>query len=169
MSVSTVTHSGTHALNLHPRGYSTAKHMGGGGLARRSESKPPKYLSKNSNIKNKLKPYLLNIPKVQAESSEISNLGQIFIFTENCTPTVLIIHVSHFSYPLTIVQINIFEEPHNIFSQPKSQTPNYRAIPSVFLTIECPPPPLGNLHLFFMMDKVFELHAENFYIIGLYI
>ena len=130
MSVSTVTHSDTHALNLHPRGHSIAKHMGG--LARRSESKLPKYLSKNSNIKKKLKPYLLNIPKVQAESSEVSNLGQIFIFTENCTPTGLIIHVSHFSYPLTIAQINIFEEPHNIFSQPKPRPQTIDPSPPYF-------------------------------------
>ena len=47
--------------------------------------------------------------------------------------------MNYFSYPLTIVQTNIFEEPQNIFSQPKSQTPNYRASPPVFLTIECPP------------------------------
>ena len=47
--------------------------------------------------------------------------------------------MNHFSYPLTIVQINIFKEPQNIFSQPKSQTPNYRASPPVFLTTECPP------------------------------
>ena len=37
--------------------------------------------------------------------------------------------MNHFSYPLTIVQINIFEEPQNTFFQPKSQTPNYRASP----------------------------------------
>ena len=50
--------------------------------------------------------------------------------------------MNHFSYPLNIVQINIFEEPQNIFSQPKSQTPNYRAAPPpVFLTIEGPLPP----------------------------
>ena len=35
-----------------PRGHSITKHMGGG-LARRSESKTPNYLSKNSNIKKK--------------------------------------------------------------------------------------------------------------------
>ena len=110
---------------------------GGGGLARRPESKIPKYLSKNSNIRKMLKSYLLNILKVQSESSRISNLVQIFIFTENCTP---IIHMNHFSYHLTIVQINIFEEPQSIFSQPKfpdpklsSQPPppyfNYRVVP----------------------------------------
>ena len=37
----------------------------------------------------------------------------------------LIIYMNHFSYPLTIFQIYIFEEPQNIFSQPKSRTPNY--------------------------------------------
>ena len=51
----------------------------------------------------------------------------------------LIIHMNHFSYPLTIVQINILEEPQNICSQPKSQTPKYRASPlAVFLTTESP-------------------------------
>ena len=41
--------------------------------------------------------------------------------------------MNHFSYPVTIVQINIFDEPQNIFSQPKSQTPNYRAsLPRIF-------------------------------------
>ena len=67
-----------------------------------------------------LKSYLLNILKVQSESSKISNLRQIFIFTENCTPNF--IHMSNFSYSLTIVEINIFEEPQNIFSQPIPQT-----------------------------------------------
>ena len=37
-----------------------------------------------------LKSYTLNILKVQSESSKISNLGQIFIFTENCTPNCLL-------------------------------------------------------------------------------
>ena len=32
-----------------------------------------------------LKSYPLNFLKVQSKSSKISNLGQIFIFTENCT------------------------------------------------------------------------------------
>ena len=50
--------------------------------------------------------------------------------------------MNHFSYPLTFVQINIFEEPQNIFStkipDPKlsSQPP---VEPPVFFTIECPP------------------------------
>ena len=57
-----------------------------GGLAQRSESKAPKYLSKKINIKKMLKSYPLNILKVQSESSKIGNLGQIFIFTENCIP-----------------------------------------------------------------------------------
>ena len=33
-----------------------------------------------------LKSYPLNIPKVQSKSSKISNLGQNFISSENCTP-----------------------------------------------------------------------------------
>ena len=66
-------------------------------------------------------PPSLNRVKVQSDSSKISSLGQIFIFTENCT---LIIHMNHFSYPQTIVQINIFKEPQNILSNqnPRSQT-----------------------------------------------
>ena len=41
--------------------------------------------------------------------------------------------MNHFSYPITIVQIDIFDEPQNIFSEPKSQTPNYRAnLPRIF-------------------------------------
>ena len=73
--------------------------------------------------------YPLNILKVQPECSKISNLGQIFICTDNCPPNNLIIYINHFRYPQTIVQINIFEEPQNIFSQPNSQTPNYLAAP----------------------------------------
>ena len=45
-------------------GHSITKHTGW--LAQRSESKPPKYLSKNSNIKKMLKSYSLNILKVQS-------------------------------------------------------------------------------------------------------
>ena len=67
-------------------GHSITKHTGGGGMARRSESKTPKYLSKNSNILKMLKSYPVNIPKVQSKGSKISNRGQNFIFTENCTP-----------------------------------------------------------------------------------
>ena len=69
---------------LPPGGHSITKHTEG--LARRSESKTPKYLSKYSNILKILKSYLLNILKVQSESSKIINLGQIFIFPENYTP-----------------------------------------------------------------------------------
>ena len=48
--------------------------------------------------------------------------------------------MNHFSYPLTIVQVNIFEEPQNIFSQPKSQIPNYRASPLSIFNYRVPPP-----------------------------
>ena len=72
---------------LFSRGHSITKHTGE--LVRRSESKTPKYLSKNSNIRKMLKSYPLNILKVQSKSSKISNLGQILIFTENCTPNYL--------------------------------------------------------------------------------
>ena len=50
----------------------------------------------------------------------------------------LIIHMNHFSYPLTFVQINIFEEPQNIFST-KIPDPKLSSQPPVFFTIECPP------------------------------
>ena len=83
-----------------------------------------------------LKSHPLNILKIQSESSMISNLGQIFIFTENCTPNY---PLNHFSYPLTIVQISCFEEPQNIFFQPKSQTLNYWASP--------PPPRIFNYRI----------------------
>ena len=46
--------------------------------------------------------------------------------------------MNHFSYPLTFVQINIFEEPQNIFST-KIPDPKLSSQPLVFLTIECPP------------------------------
>ena len=53
-------------------GHSITKHTGwgGGGLARRSESKTPKYLSKNGNFRKTLKSYPLNILKVMSESSK---------------------------------------------------------------------------------------------------
>ena len=46
--------------------------------------------------------------------------------------------MNHFSYPLTFVQINIFEEPQNIFST-KIPDPKLSSQPPVFLTTECPP------------------------------
>ena len=46
--------------------------------------------------------------------------------------------MNHFSYPLTFVQINIFEEPQNIFST-KIPDPKLSSQPPVFFTIECPP------------------------------
>ena len=83
-----------------------------------------------------LKPYHLNILKVQSQSSKISNLGKISF---SLRIVLLIIHMNHFSYPLTIAQVNIFEEPQNIFSQPKSQTPNYRASPLSIFNYRVPP------------------------------
>ena len=47
--------------------------------------------------------------------------------------------MNHFSYPLTIVQINIFEEPQNIFPNQNPRPQTIEAAPPVFLTIECPP------------------------------
>ena len=46
--------------------------------------------------------------------------------------------MNHFSYPLTFVQINIFEEPQNIFST-KIPDPKLSSQPPVFFTVECPP------------------------------
>ena len=46
--------------------------------------------------------------------------------------------MNHFSYPLTFVQINISEEPQNIFST-KIPDPKLSSQPPVFFTIECPP------------------------------
>ena len=67
---------------------SIIKHTGGGrrgeGLARRSNSRTQNIYSKIAILKKVLKSYPLNIFKEQSESSKISNLGQIFIFTENC-------------------------------------------------------------------------------------
>ena len=45
---------------------------------------------------------------------------------------------SDINYPLTFVQINIFEEPQNIFST-KIPDPKLSSQPPVFFTIECPP------------------------------
>ena len=65
--------------------------------------------------------------------------------------------MNHFSYPLTIVQISIFEEPQNIFP---NQNPRPQAIepapPPVFLTTECPP---GKD---FRYDFRFEIKVSNF-------
>ena len=46
--------------------------------------------------------------------------------------------MNHFSYPLTFVQINIFEGPQNIFST-KIPDPKLSSQPPVFFTIECRP------------------------------
>ena len=121
-----------HFRIIAPRGHSITSHTWG--LAQRPESKTPKYQSKNRNILKILKSYHLNILKVQSESSRLSIWDKLS-FSLRIVP--LIIHKNHFIYPLTIVHINIFE---NIFSQPKSQTPNNQASPP---HIECPP---GLLH-----------------------
>ena len=46
--------------------------------------------------------------------------------------------MNHFSYPLTIVQINIFEEPQNIFLNQNPRPQTIEPAPPVFLTMECP-------------------------------
>ena len=80
-----------------------------------------------------LKSYPLNIPKVKSKGSKIS--WDKISFSLKIVP--LIIHINHFRYPLTVVQINIFEEPQNIFpnQNPRPQTIE-PAPPPVFLTIE---------------------------------
>ena len=53
------------------------KHTGGGGSVKKPQSIYPKIaILKNAKV----------ILKVQSESSKISNIGQIFVSTENCTP-----------------------------------------------------------------------------------
>ena len=47
--------------------------------------------------------------------------------------------MNHFSYPLTIVQISIFEEPQNIFSNQNLRPQTIEPAPPLFLTVECPP------------------------------
>ena len=104
------------------------------GRAKRTESKTPKYLSKNSNIRKMLKSYPLNILKVQSRSSKVSNLGQIFIFTENCTP-----NNPYESFHFLLLSKSIFlKNPKILFPakipdpKPSSQLPrifNYRVPP----------------------------------------
>ena len=53
------------------------------------------------------------------------------------------------------------EKPQNIFLQPKSQTPNYRASPHVFLTIECPPPRDKVERVFFKLFAARLLHSRT--------
>ena len=59
---------------------------GGEGWLEGLNKKPQTIYPKIAIFKKLLKSYPLNILKVQSDSSKISNLGQIFIFTENCTP-----------------------------------------------------------------------------------
>ena len=59
--------------------------------------------------------------------------------------------MSHFSYPLTIVQINIFVEPQNIFPNQNPRPQTIEPAP-VFLTIECPPPPWACATLWFFTN-----------------
>ena len=63
-----------------PGGHSITKHMGGWleGLSQKRQNIYPKIAI--------LKQSEIIPPKVQSENSKISNLGQIIIFTENCTP-----------------------------------------------------------------------------------
>ena len=117
-----------------PGWHSITKHTGGG-LARRSESKTPKYLSKNSNISKMLKSYPQIFLKYSPKAQRLETWDKIS-FSLRIVP--LIIHMNHFSYPLTIVQINIFEEPQNIFPNQNPRPQTIEPAP-VFLTVECPP------------------------------
>ena len=77
----------THLKPHPPGGHSITKHTGGWleGL----NQKPQTIYPKIALLKKMPKSYPLNILKVQSDSSKISNLGQTFIFTENCTPNYL--------------------------------------------------------------------------------
>ena len=61
--------------------------------------------------------------------------------------------MNHFSYPLTIVQISIFEEPQNIFSnqnlRPQTIEP---ALPRIF-NYRVPPP--GTTAISFQQNRLF--------------
>ena len=48
--------------------------------------------------------------------------------------------MNHFSYPLTIVQINIFEEPQNIFPNQNPRPQTIEPAPRIF-NYRVPPPP----------------------------
>ena len=65
-----------------------------------------------------LKSFPLNSLKVQSESLERLAIWDKISFSLRIVPPI--IYMNHFSYPLTIVRINIFEELQNIFAQPKS-------------------------------------------------
>ena len=54
--------------------------------------------------------------------------------------------MNHFGYPLTIVQINIFAEPQNIFPNQNPRPQTIEPAPPVFLAIECPPGGLLCVH-----------------------
>ena len=111
-------------------GHSITKHTER--LAQRSESKTPKYLSKNSNIKN--------AKIIPPKHSERLAVWDKFSFSLRIAP--LIIHMNHFSYPLTTVQINIVEEPQNIFFPIVIPDPILSSQPSRILNPRVPPPPV---------------------------
>ena len=82
----------------YPGGHSITKRTGG--LARRSDSKTPNYLSKNSNIKKMLKSYPLKFLRYSPKAQR-SAIWDKFSFSLRIVP--LTIRMNHFSYPLTIV------------------------------------------------------------------
>ena len=59
--------------------------------------------------------------------------------------------MNYFSYPITIVQINIFEEPQIIFSQPKPRPQNIEPAPS--------PPPPPRIFNYRVPPLGFEMHV----------
>ena len=82
--------------------------------------------------------YPVNIPKVQSLKVQRLAIWDKISFSPRIVP--LIIHMNHFSYPLTIVQINIFEELQNIFPNQNLRPQTFEpAPPPEFLTIVCPP------------------------------
>ena len=84
-----------------------------------------------------LKSYPLNILKAQSESSDISNLGQIFIFTENSTPYY---PYESFWLPPNYCPNQCFWRTSKYLFPAKIPDPKLSSQPPpVFLTIECPP------------------------------
>ena len=76
-----------------------------------------------------LKSYPLNILRY-SPTAQRSAIWDKFSFSVRIVP--LTIHVNHFSYPLTIVEISIFEEPQNIFSNQNLRPKTIEPAPPYF-------------------------------------
>ena len=102
-----------------PRGHSITKHTGG--LARRSKSKTPNYLSKNSNIRKVLKSYPLNILRYSPRAQRLA-IWDKFSFSLRIVP--LIIHMNIFSYPQLLFKLIFLKNPKISFNNqnPRPQT-----------------------------------------------